>query len=269
MSRIHKKRVLTPRTTGTGAATCIVLGVGLVLFLCFALVVVIGQGNRVVNASGGGPGGSVGTVKGQCGNAGQPSCPVDPGWFPVTSESSAGITAAIARSRDVVMMRGQYGYAAFDTPTLVHHYGPHTGMDYFDDDHWVVSARNSAGQECGIFDFVYDRVHHRMRFSSFGVITPTDLHAHQAFPYTAPSLAITKLQQQLRRSVMAGVQPELIFFPIDPNWRNLRSPMSKWLGGGQSPMDPMWHLMGSDERDYFVGEDLRVYTLSDLPVARV
>jgi len=269
MTRTRKKRVLAPRRTGTNIATSIVLGVGLVLFLCFTIVVVIGQGNKTVGASGGGSGSSVGTVKGRCGNPGQPSCPVDPGWFPITSDSPAVITAALAHSRDVVMMRAQYGYTLFDAPILVHHYGPHTGMDYFDDDHWVVSVRNTLGQGCGIFDFVYDRTNHRIRFSSFGVITSTDPHTHQAFPYIASSVAVIKLQQQLKRSVMAGVQPELIFFPIDPNWRNLRSPVSKWSGGGQSPMDPMWHLMGTDGRDYFVGEDLRVYTLPDLPFAKV
>jgi hypothetical protein len=269
MSHTRKKRARAPRRTGTNVVTSVILGVGLVLFLCFALVVVIGQGNKAVNASGGGPGSPVGTVKGRCGNPGQPSCPVDPGWFPVTSESPAVVTAALARSRDVVMMRAQYGYTLFDAPILVHHYGRHTGMDYFDDDHWVVSVRNTLGQECGIFDFVYDRTNHRLRFSSFGVITSTDPHAHQAFPYITSSMAVAKLQQQLKRSVMAGVQPKLIFFPIDPHWRNLRSPVSKWAGGGQSPMDPMWHLIGTDGHDYFVGEDLRVYISSDLPFAKV
>jgi hypothetical protein len=128
MSRTCKKRVLGPPRTGTTVAASVVLGVGLVLFLCFALVVVIGRANNIVSASGGGTTGSVGTVKGGCGNPGQPSCPIDPGWFPGASESPAVITAALAQSRDVVMMREQYGYAQFDMPILVHHYGSRTGV---------------------------------------------------------------------------------------------------------------------------------------------
>ena len=255
-------------TCGLGLAVAVVLGLALLVF--------IGHGGNVVNASGGGPSsgvtagyGSLNHPKGPCGNAGQASCaPADPGWFTVTSESPTAVTSAIASSRNFASMQGQFGYVALDTPALVHAYDAHTGNSYYDDDHWVVSVRNASGMRCGIFDFVYDRPHQRMRFSSYGVITPLDPHARLAFPYTSSPVAVTKLEGQRRLGVKAETQPELIFFPIDPNFSVLTSPVHKWAGGGNSAMNPMWHMVGSDGQDYFVGADLNVHGQKDLPIAK-
>src|SRR5438067_13432690 len=83
-------------TCGLGLAVAVVIGLALLVF--------IGHGGNVVNASGGGPSsgvtagyGSLNHPKGPCGNAGQASCaPADPGWFTVTSESPTDVTSAIA-----------------------------------------------------------------------------------------------------------------------------------------------------------------------------
>ena len=66
---------------------------------------------------------------------------------------------------------------------------------------------------------------------------------------------------------MSGHQPELIFFPIDPAWRNPNSALHAYSGGGDSPFDPMWHVVGADAHDYFVGTDNNVYTVQQLPLA--
>src|SRR5205085_1378361 len=151
------------------------------IVLGLAFMFIIGHGSGIASASSG-PGGSVpagyGSLnhpKGPCGNAGQATCSaVDPGWFAVPSSSPDGAAAAIASSREYVSMQGRFGYAAMDTPALVHAYDAHTGNAYYDDDHWVVSVRDASGLRSGIFDFVYDRAHARMRFSSYGVLTPED-----------------------------------------------------------------------------------------------
>jgi hypothetical protein len=262
------------QSKGTVFSTLIGLGIALVLLLGLALMVFIVHESSIASASGGGPTvspgyGSLNHSKGTCGNAGQAACPaVDPGWFPVNSESPGAVAAAIAGSRNVAAIAPQYGCASFDTPALVHAYGAHTGMDYYDDDHWVVSMRDSTGMRCGIFDFVYDRARQRMRFSSFGVLTAQDPHARQAFPYVSSSVAIAQLQDQRKLSLLAGTLPQLIFFPIDPNFPVLTSPVHKWAGGGNSAMNPMWYLVGLDGQGYFVGADLNVYTQRDLPIAK-
>lgn len=265
-SRQHGVTIIT-----LGAA----LGMVALLVLGFAFLLTVGRGSSLAGASGGPVShvptgyGSLNHAKGPCGNAGQAACPAaDPGWFAVSAASPNSVAAAIASSPDYIAMRDHYGYVALDTPALVHAYDAHTGNDYYDDDHWVVTVRNAAGMRCGIFDFVYDRAHGRMRFSSYGVITPQDAHAGQAFPYISPSTAIAQLQRQRGFSTLAGTQAELIFFPIDPSYPYLNSPVHNWRGGGNSAMDPMWHIVGSDGHDYFVGVDLNVHVTADLPIAK-
>lgn len=269
-SKGRRKTTLLAITIALGLATLVVVGL--------ALMIMLGRNSGVANASGGGPAsntntdsgyGSLHHPKGPCGNTGQAPCaPINPGWFSIASTSLADVASAIAQSDDYTSMQSQFGYVSLDTPTLVHAYDAHTGNSYYDDDHWVVSVRNTAGTRCGIFDFVYDRTQQRLRFSSFGVINSPDPHSRQAFPYIPSSVAVAQLQKQRKLGVMSGTQPELIFFPIDPNFPVLTSPVHKWAGGGNSAMNPMWLIVGTDGQSYFVGTDLNVHTQKDLPIAK-
>jgi hypothetical protein len=65
----------------------------------------------------------------------------------------------------------------------------------------------------------------------------------------------------------SGHQPELMFFPIDPQWRDVHSPKHSCSGGGDSPMEPMWHIIGADGHEYFVGVNMQIYERRDLPLA--
>src|SRR5258706_4882183 len=264
------------QTGSTIIAIGAALGIVVLFVLGFALVATVGRGSSVASASGGGPVsnvpagyGSLNHPKGQCGNAGQAACPAaDPGWFAVSVASPGAVAAAMSGSADYAGMQGRYGYVALDTPALVHAYDAHTSNAYYDDDHWVVSVRSATGLRCGIFDFVYDRAHGRMRFSSYGVITPQDIHAGQAFPYIPSATAMAQLQHQRGLGTLAGTQSQLIFFPIDPSFPYLTSPVHNWRGGGNSAMEPMWHMVGSDGHDYFVGTDLNVHVQTELPIAK-
>jgi len=250
------------------AATFFGIAIIFTLFLGVALIVIIGQGRNTASASGGGPPGSSPAPRHVCGTAGEPACPPDDlDWVSITSESPGVVAAAIARSEHFSMMKGRYNYASLDTPALVKAYGPHTGIQYYDDDHWVVSVQNASSQEVGIFDFVYDRANHRLRFSSFGALGLKNPYIHQAFPYISATMAVAQLKSERNLGVLFGKQPELIFFPIDPHWRDLSSPAHLWKGGGDAPTNPMWHLVGTDGHDYFVGGDLHTYTHDKLPFA--
>ena len=264
------------RAGGTMISIAIVLGMVLLFALGFGFLIVAGHSGSVASASVGGPVGNVPAgygsqnhAKGPCGNAGQAACPgVNPDWIAVPSASSNVVTTAIGASKEYTTMQGRYGYVAMDTPALVHAYGAHTGNEYYDNDHLVFSVRDASGLRCGIFDFVYDRTHTHMRFSSYGVITPEDTYARQAFPYIASSVALAQLQHSRGLNAMAGTRPELVFFPIDPNFPNLSSPVHKWSGGGNSPMSPMWYMTGTNGHNYFVGADSHVYDQAQLPVAK-
>jgi hypothetical protein len=263
----------THHVGGVVITTTIVLGMVALFVLAFGLIT--GHYGSVARASGGSGGsvpagyGALNHAKGPCGNAGQAACPaVNPDWFAVPSASSTAIAAAIANSKEYIAMQGRFGYVAMDVPVLVHAYDAHTGNEYYDDDHWVVSVKDTSGLRCGIFDFVYDRARARMRFSSYGVVTPEDVHAQQAFPYVPASVALAQLQHLRGLNAMAGTHPELIFFPIDPTFPYLTSPVHKWSGGGNSAMSPMWYINGSDGHNYFIGTDLQVYVQAQLPVAK-
>ncbi len=272
-----KKLTITHRSQPGGKlfSTSLGFGIAIVLVLGLALIVIIARGSAIANASGGGPTtgaavgfGSLNHPKGSCGNIGQSPCtPATPDWFNVGSESPGTVAGAILASSDFVSIKNRFGCGLLDTPALVHAYGAHTGMDYYDDDHWVISTRDTTGMHCGLFDFVYDRVHHRMRFSSYGVVTSQDPHAGQAFPYITSSVALASLRSQRKIDILAGTHLELIFFPIDPSFPYLNSPVHKWAGGGNSAMNPMWHMIGLDKKDYFLGADLNVHAQQDLPIA--
>lgn len=259
---------------GRKLATFFSVGLGMVILAGLMLIIVIGRGSSAATASGGGPGvpagyGSLNHPKGPCGNAGQSSCAApNPGWFAISAETPTAAASAIAGSKDFLGIAAQYGCPTLDTPVLVYSYAAHTGMDYYDDDHWVVSVHDSTGMRCGLVDFVYDRFHMRMRFSSFGVLTAQDPHSRQVFPYVSASVAVAQLRSQRSLAPLSGVALKLIFFLIDPSFPYLNSPTHKWAGGGNSAMNPMWHMVGTDGHDYFLGEDLRVYTGTNLPIAK-
>ncbi len=244
---------------------------GSALLLVIALVLIISWTSSA-NASGGKPtdgvavgNGSLNHPKGWCGNGnGQAACsPASPEWTLITANNTA---SAIAANSNFASMRNQYGYTVLDTPTLVHAYQAHTGQDYYDNDHLVVTVKNAAGLRCGIFDFVYDSTHTHIRFSSFGVITALDPHSQLAFPYVSSLQAQSVVHTQLHMDLLVGRQPELIFFPIDASYTNRTSPIHAWAGGGNSAMNPMWYVVGSDAQNYFIGSDLHAHVQQELPI---
>ncbi len=51
-------------------------------------------------------------------------------------------------------------------------------------------------QQVGLYDFVYDRANARVRFASYGVLTPSDARYGHAFPSMASSTAVDRLQAE-------------------------------------------------------------------------
>lgn len=242
--------------------------------LIIVMAVVIGYASR---ASGTAQASGVGLTPGQsgkplswCGWGSRAACPaVDPGWIYISSDLQGDIARVIAGSPDFKRMQQRYDGVSLDLPALVHPYhpaDPNAGSDYFVDDHWVATVRNSAGAESGIFDFVYDRANHRIRFSSYSVLLPSNPHYGHAFPFVSADAAAAQLGAQRHLSVMAGASSELIFFPVAQDWQGPQA-SHHWTDGGGSPMDPMWLMVGNDGLQYFVGGNLHVHTPKDLPIA--
>lgn len=206
---------------------------------------------------------------------------LNPGWVsvPVASSQqlatptfatafSSTIASTISRTGMFTSMESHYGTLQTNTPMLVHPYGPVAAgaSDYFLDDHWVVAVNNAQGQECGIFDFVYDSAHNRIRFSSYSVISPRDTEFYgKPFPFTSATSAETQVHSAARVTLMSGAAPELIFFPEAWTWKTTGAPKN-WTAGGTSPMDPIWLMPGADGQSYFVGTNMKVYTQQELPL---
>ncbi len=177
------------------------VSVVLVFVVAFALALNLQQRGHLSQAGSSSAAGSTpaatsraGKPLGSCGSVGQPACVVDPGWIALPSESPAVVAQTIYSSGGYGSMTDHVGGSGLDVPALVHAYPLHMGVEYYDDDHWVVTQHDETGLEVGVFDFVYDRAHHRIRLSSFGSLTPSDYRAHQAFPYTSAATAVSRVQ---------------------------------------------------------------------------
>lgn len=152
-----------------------------------------------------------------------------------------------------------------DLPVRVHPTGAAGGSDYFTNDHWVASVRGASGKENGIVDFVYDASQNRIRFAGFAVLQASDPDYGRVFPYSTASNVVAALATQRHLSLKAGTSPELVFFTSAASYAG--QPNIQWQSGGTSPVDPIWHLVGADGNDYFVGTDGKAYGLSQIPIA--
>jgi hypothetical protein len=256
-----KYSVYSHRQPATSVSVQSGLVVGIVLLCALLLVCGVGKSMAATRSLPPGPG-TLNHPKGWCGQQEQPACRLDFGWLPVASEQPDEIARVMMSSSGYAMLQKSTGYFTLDTPVRVHSLNTHTGIAYYDLDHWIASARSTTGMRVGLFDFVYDAPYKRIRFSSFGVIQSQDAHAHMAFPYIMGNQALARLQAQPGVHMLAESQPELVFFLIDPRYNDLRSKKYRWYGGGNSPMNPLWHIAGVAGNDYFVGSDLHTYTKS-------
>jgi hypothetical protein len=209
-----------------------------------------------------------------CDNTGMPACPepaITTQWVTIRAELPSAVAAAISQSGMFQSVETRMGHLTLDSPALVHLLNSVGGSDYWTHDHWLASAATDAGQRVGIFDYVYDRARHRIRFAVFGSLRPSDLRYGQVFPYTSANIAVQRLSAERGLGAKLGVQPILVFFPPDPAILGPDSgrPQRTWTGGGEYPSDPMRLVVGSDGHNYFVGKDGHVHDASALPVARL
>jgi hypothetical protein len=201
-----------------------------------------------------------------CGVDGKPDCPApDPGWISVTDNTPGAAARAIVGSGMFASIKTTHGIHALDLPARVHTLATPSGYDYYDDDHWVVSVRDKANKQVGIFDFVYDSANQRVRFASYGILRPGDTRYGHAFPTTQPTAVLQRLQTERGLSAKAGAQADLVFFPPDQQRFGAQA-KQPWGAGGSSPLDAIWQVPGANGVNYYVGSDQHVYELKDLPI---
>ena len=252
--------ISTDRRSETSFSVQVGMVVGIILLCALVLVCGVGKSRASTNVSLPPGPGSLNHAKGWCGQHGQPACRSNPGWLSAPSEQPGKIVHVMMSSPEYAMLQKRAGYATLDTPVRVYSLHINTGIAYYDMDHWVASARSKTGTRVGLFDFVYDAAYKRLRFASFGVISPGDVHAHMAFPYVMGTQVLAKLQRLPGIHLLTVSQPKLVFFQIDPRYRDLSSNKYRWYGGGDSPLNPLWYVAGGAGNAYFVDPNLHTYT---------
>jgi hypothetical protein len=167
-------------------------------------------------------------------------------------------------------IKQEHGKLTLDAPIIVHAFtnGVTGGSDYWTNDHWVVSVRYPSGKEEGIFDYVYDRAHQRIRFASYIELGQSDTRYGRVFPYSPADHARGVLQQERGLGVKAGTTPQLVFYAVDPQYLNPATAKTHgWSAGGENPTNPVWHIVGVDGQHYFIGNDGHVHGKADIPFA--
>ncbi|WIG58185.1 MAG: hypothetical protein OJF49_000930 [Ktedonobacterales bacterium] len=202
-----------------------------------------------------------------CGLDGLPNCPVPQDWISLPSALPGDVLSAIAGSQAFKMLHSRYQFTTLDLPVLVHTLSPFAPDDYYANDHWVTAVRDARNAEAGLFDFVFDRAHQRIRFAGYGALRSTDPQYGHPFPFVSAQEALGRLQSERKLAVMTGTTPELVFFLVDSNWIGPEAP-HHWTSGGNFPSDPVWMVTGSDGKHYIVGQDTHVYTPSMIPVVQ-
>jgi hypothetical protein len=186
-------------------------------------------------------------------------------WITVSDGTPQGIKQLLAHTpidlRDpaLVLNRG--------APTLVHPIRMHTGMDIDDCPHWLLPIYDGAGHLAVLADFIYDYPHHRLSFSTAGMIMPDDPRYRNPFPYLSSEQAATLLKRSRGVDARSDPAPELVFLPMNVGLPEQPGPAAGWHGGGVTPGDSVWLLAGSDDQDYIIGTDGHVCALGDLPLS--
>ncbi len=208
-----------------------------------------------------------------CGQPGQPECPTGTNtWVTVASESPADVLAAMQSCPDYMSPIQAFSVFpanstfSFDAPVLVK---PATtnNKEYQDNLPYFEVRAAVNGIRSVTYKILYDPAHHQLRLDGIGRMTSTDPNYNKSFPWRGVSAmqAASILHTTRGVALAAGRSPELVYFGPQP-FTSPKQAGAGWTGGGASPADPIWRLLGADGHLYFIGVEGHVYTPSQLPI---
>lgn len=96
------------------------------------------------------------------------------------------------------------------------------------------------------------------------IITYTQPRAQGVIQRMTPAAAQAAVHNQRHVTFQANAATTLIYFPGDPVLQETGQVV--WTGGGEFPADPVWLVRGADGSEYVVGDDGKVYDISQLPM---
>ena len=143
------------------------------------------------------------------------------------------------------------------TPLLVRGLAPE-GMTI--SDYYVLPIIDAHGAITDIGQFELNVAHTALRFAAI-----TSLDGRYPIVRQTASAAIAAVRVQRRVTIRAGVQPYLVFFPIDAY--DLETGKVVWKAGGLWPGEPLWLVPGSDGQNHLYGNDGKVYAEREIPMS--
>jgi hypothetical protein len=196
-----------------------------------------------------------------------PSVSGDP-WIPLHSQAPGDIIAAARQSPLFQESRAGSGDHAHDLsrlgrPVFVRALRP-TGESAAEvADFYVVPILNQAGAATDAAELALNPSHTAVQV--IAIVTYTVPRADGSATVLRPDQAIHAIASQLQEAAQAISQPYLVYFPLDPAWQASQNSRPAWTAGGTVPADPLWLVTGTDGKQYLVGNDGRLYSVSQLP----
>lgn len=189
------------------------------------------------------------------------------GWIPLTSSSSSAIIAAARKSELFNVNRKGNGdflkdLSHLETPILVK--ALQAPGSVVMPDYYIIPIDNAAGKMVGAAELELNASHTSVQVTS--IVTYTSAHPHGQVSHVAKSAALTDLSAQRGVALRSGVQPQLVYIPIDA--AELETGQVVWNGGGTSPTDPVWLIPGADGQNHIVGADGHAYNISSVPLMK-
>lgn len=205
-----------------------------------------------------------------CGTATTPACPTQTGdWIPIASDTPTDVLTAFKQSSLYAAVQSsnatgkgdaQYDLSRPETPVFEREL--HVPGSFNLPDIYVIPFDAADGTIQHIVICNVNPQHTAIEAAEVMAIgsSPRPHGELALIPVTA---AIASVHAQTNVSLRAGVQPYLVFFPVDGSL--VGTGQVTWHGGG-GPGDPLWLVPGADGHDYVVGNDSKVYLPSQLPI---
>ena len=195
------------------------------------------------------------------------SSPGNSDWIPLRSTSAHDIVAAARRSElfnERSYLPGDHvsSLAHLGAPVLVTALQPLGASARTYPDFYVLPVLDNKGMVTDAAELQLNAQHTAIHV--IAIVTYTQPQAQGAISPMTSAAAQAAVRAQRHATLQANASTTLVYFPGDPIAQETGHVV--WTAGGEFPADPIWLVRGSDGKDYVVGNDGKVYDISQLPM---
>lgn len=190
------------------------------------------------------------------------------GWIPLHSQAPGDIIAAARQSALFHESRADAGdhirnLSRLGRPVYVQALRP-TGVTAAEaPDFYILPILSQAGAATDAAELALNPAHTAVQV--IAIVTYTAPRPDGSVAALQADQAVRAVASQRQEAAQAIKQPSLAYFPMDPAWQTSQTGQPAWTAGGALPADPLWLTTATDGKQYLVGNDGRLYTMSELP----